>query len=199
MKEKFVNSSINFVSKYKTYNELDLIKLKYGFEGLYSLILKTTITILASIILNVFQETLLLMLFYLGLRTFSYGLHAKSNIACWITTLTIYIGIPILSKFITIPIIISYSILIISLISMILWAPADTPKKPLIRKIQRQKCKIFAIIVAIAYIIIFTINKINVINNMIIYASLIQIIFINPLTYKLTNTRFNNYKYYHKK
>ena len=81
---------------------------------------------------------------------------------------------------------------------MILWAPADTPKKPLIRKEQRRKCKILSIIIVLIYTLIFLINKNPIINNSIIYALIIQIIFINPLTYKLTKTQFNNYKYYKK-
>ena len=93
----------------------------------------------------------------------------------------------------------SYIALIVALISMILWAPADTPKKPLIRKENRKKCKIISIIVVIIYtIIIFTVNN-TMITTSITYALIIQSIVINPLTYKTTKTQFNNYKYYKKK
>ena len=199
MKEKFINSSINLVCRYQECDDLKLKRLRYGLEGMYSLIVKLSVVIIISIITNTSKETLLFLLFYAGIRTFSYGMHAKSNIACWITTITIYNIIPILLFNIYIPRYIGYTILGIALISMILWAPADTPNKPLIRKKQRQKCKVLSIIIVLIYTIIYLMNKALIINNALLYALIIQIIFINPLTYKITNTQFNNYKHYKKK
>ena len=198
MKEKFVSSSINFISKYQKCDDLKLKRLKYGLEGIYSLVVKTFVVLIISIITQTLIETLLLMIFYAGIRTFSYGMHAKNNITCWITTILIYNGCPLLIANINLPTLMGYIILFIALISMILWAPADTPKKPLIRKEQRKKCKILSIIIILIYTLIFLINKNSIINNSIIYALIIEIIFINPLTYKLTKTQFNNYKYYKK-
>ena len=199
MKEKFINSSINLVCRYQECDDLKLKRLRYGLEGMYSLIVKLSVVIIISIITNTIRETLLFLLFYAGIRTFSYGMHAKSNIACWITTITIYNIIPILLSSISVPRYIGYIILGIALISMILWAPADTPNKQLIRKKQRQKCKILSIIIVLIYTIIYLMNKTLIINNALLYALTIQIIFINPLTYKITNTQFNNYKHYKKK
>lgn len=198
MKEKFVNSSINFISKYQECDELKLKRLKYGLEGIYSLVVKAIVIIIISIITNTLKETALLMLFYAGIRTFSYGMHAKSNLACWISSILIYNGIPLFITYINIPNYIGYIILGISLIAMLLWAPADTPKRPLIRKNQRIKCKILSIIVVIIYTLIYLFSNSSLINNTILFALLIQIVFINPLSYKLTNTQFNNYKYYKK-
>ena len=198
MKEKFVNSSISFISKYQECDDLKLKRLKYGLEGIYSLIIKTIVVIIISIFTKTIQETILLILFYAGIRTFSYGMHAKSNLSCWITTLLIYNGIPLFTQKIDIPNNIGYIILGGALISMILWAPADTPKKPLIRKNQRTKCKILSIIVVLIYSLIYLFSNSIIIKQMIIFALIIQTIIINPLSYKLTNTKFNNYKY-HKK
>lgn len=159
MKEKFVSSSINFISKYQKCDDLKLKRLKYGLEGIYSLVVKTFVVLIISIITQTLIETLLLMIFYAGIRTFSYGMHAKNNITCWITTILIYNGCPLLIANINLPTLMGYIILFIALISMILWAPADTPKKPLIRKEQRKKCKILSIIIILIYTLIFLINK----------------------------------------
>lgn len=199
MKEKFINSSLTLINKYQECDDLKIIKLKYGLEGLYSLLIKLTAVIIISLLTGTVKETLLFLLFYTGIRTYSYGLHAKSNIACWITTILIYNIIPLIIKNYNIPDYIGYIVLIISFISMILWAPADTPKKPLIRKKDRIKCKIISTITIVIYTVIFLINNITIINNALIYSLIIQTIFINPIIYKITNTQFNNYKYYHKK
>ena len=198
MKEKFINSSINFISKYQECDDLKLKRLKYGLEGIYSLIVKISVVILISIITKTLTETLLFILFYAGIRTFSFGWHAKSNIACWITTLLIYNVILYFIINIDYPIYIGYIILAISLISMLLWAPADTPKRPLIRKKQRLKSKILSITVLVLYAVIYVTINSNPLKNIILYSLLIQTILINPVTYKITNTRFNNYKYYKK-
>ena len=198
MKEKFINLSINFISKYQECDDLKLKRLKYGLEGIYSLIVKISVVILISIITKTLTETLLFILFYAGIRTFSFGWHAKSNIACWITTLLIYNVILYFIINIDYPIYIGYIILGISLISMLLWAPADTPKRPLIRKKQRLKSKILSITVLVLYAVIYVTINSNPLKNIILYSLLIQTILINPITYKITNTRFNNYKYYKK-
>lgn len=199
MKEKFINSSLTFIMKYQECDDLKIKKLKYGLEGIYSLIVKLSVVILIALLTNNLSTTLLFLLFYAGIRTFSFGWHAKSNIACWISTITIYNIIPLLIIKITIPNIIGYVILGIALLSMIIWAPADTPKRPLIRKEQRLKAKILSILVITLYFIIYLITDIQIIKNSILYAITIQTILVNPLTYKLTNTQFNNYKYYKKK
>ena len=199
MKEKFINSSISFISKYEECDDLKVKKLKYGLEGIYNLLVKLVVVLLIAILTNTIKETALLILFYAGIRTFSFGWHAKSSLGCWVSSLLVYIIIPVFLINKQIPTYIGYIILGIALISMILWAPADTPKRPLIRKNQRLKAKIISILIVLLYsILYFTINN-SVIKNVIIYALLIQTILINPLTYKITNTRFNNYKYYKKK
>ncbi len=199
MKEKFINSSINLVCRYQECDDLKLKRLRYGLEGMYSLIVKISIVILISIFTQTIIETLLLIAFYTGIRTFSFGWHAKSNITCWITTITLYNGLPFLIKYTTIPNIVGYITLGIGIISMILWAPADTPRRPLIRKKQRRKAKIVSILVIIIYTVIYILTDLMIIKNAISYGLLMQIIFINPLTYKLTKTPFNNYKNYKKK
>ncbi len=199
MKEKFINSSITFINKYQECDDLKMKKLKYGLEGIYNLIVKLTVVIIISLITKTIIETLLFILFYAGIRTFSFGWHAKSSLGCWITTITIYNIIPFLIANLNIPHLGGYIILSIAFISVLLWAPADTPKRPLIRKKPRLKAKIASSLIIIIYFLIYFKSNNNLINNALLFSLIIQIIFINPLTYKLTKTRFNNYKYYKKK
>lgn len=73
MKQKFVNSSINFITKYQECDDLKLKRLKYGLEGIYSLVVKISVVILISIFTQTLIETLLFIFFYAGIRTFSFG------------------------------------------------------------------------------------------------------------------------------
>ena len=199
MKEKFITNSINFINKYEECDKLKLLKLKYGLEGIYNLFFKTVVVILIAILTSSLKETLYIILFYAGVRTFSYGIHAKSSLACWITTITFYNIIPLLTKTLNIPTFMGYTTLILGFLSMLFFAPADTPKKPIINKKNRIIFKILSLLIVALYSIIYIYSKNNILNNALIYALLIQIVCINPITYKLTKTKFNNYKYYHKK
>jgi len=199
MKEKFVNSSLNFITKYQECDKHKLVQLRYGLEGIYGMFFKLFIVFIIAILTGTIKETSLFLLFYTGLRSSSYGIHAKNSFQCWISTITIYNVIPLIIKNYNVSNEVGYIILIISFISMALWSPADTPKKPLIRKKNRTICKITSCIIVIIYTIIFILNKNALVNNGLIYALTIQSILINPITYKITNTQFNNYKYYKKK
>ena len=50
MKQKFVNSSINFITKYQECDDLKLKRLKYGLEGIYSLVVKLTVVLIIAIL-----------------------------------------------------------------------------------------------------------------------------------------------------
>lgn len=199
MKERFVDSSIKFINKYEECDDLKIKRLKYGLEGIYGTIIKLIVVIVIAAIFQSLKETCLILVFYALIRTFSYGLHSKSSAACWITTILIYNVIPVLTKNFIIPDYIGYIVLGVSLLSVLLWAPADTPKKPLIRKKHRTKCKVLAVIIVLMYSIIYCFSQNISINNTLIYALFVECILINPVTYRLTKTQFKNYKYYKKK
>ena len=98
MKDKFVNSSIKFIMKYQECDDLKLKKLNYGLQGIYSLVVKLIVIIIISIITKTISQTLLFLLFYSGIRTYSFGWHAKTNIGCWISSIIVYNIIPLLIK-----------------------------------------------------------------------------------------------------
>ena len=111
MKEKFISKSIDFINKYETCDDLKLLKLKYGLEGIYNIVFKIIVVLFIAIITKTLKETIFVILFYGGLRTFSYGIHAKTSLACWITTPILYNLIPIMIKNFVIPSYIGYIIL----------------------------------------------------------------------------------------
>ncbi len=198
MKELFINKSISLITKYKVSSEKDIKIYKYGLDGLYNLITKTLVVLLVTLLLKTAKEFGLILIFYALLRTFGFGIHANSSLKCWISTLTIYIVGSILVKEIIITKTISLIIWTLSFISFILWAPADTPKRPLIRKEQRKKLKFKVCIITITYLLLIAHINSKIVINSISYALTIQMICVNPITYKLTKTQFNNYKYYKK-
>ena len=194
MKKKFIDSSLKLISNNHHMNDLDIKKYRYGLEALYNLTTKMIVMIIISLILNIELEFLALVIIYSIFRLYGFGIHMKTSLLCWFTTVPIYIGGCFLMKNIIFPSYISYILWIVGFISFILFAPADTPARPLIHRDKRIRAKILSIvIVIISFVIYINIHDV-VIKNLILYGLLIESISINPLTYILFNTEFNNYK-----
>ena len=196
MKKKFINNSLKYIESKQSLTELDKKKIKYGLEGLYNLTTKFIVLIILAIIFDLMIELILLTSIYGLLRLYGFGLHAKKSWQCWITTIPIYIGGCFFIKYAILSPYITYIIWLFGLISFLLFAPADTKSRPLIHK--EKRIKILSISIVIILFIINVFLKINIFLNATIYALTLESIIINPITYKIFNVPYNNYKTFQK-
>ena len=196
MKEFVVNKSLNLIKKKYNYTDVEYEKITYGLEVLYLGISKILVIYLVSFLFGCIKETLIFSIFIAPLRSFSYGIHAKKSWHCYISSLIAFILFPYLFVKFSIPLILKILICIFTIISMILFAPADTHKRPIVNKKMREKLKIKALAVSLIYIGIVFIYKNEFVTNIILLAMIVQSIVINPITYKLFNLPYNNYKEY---
>ncbi len=196
MNEKFADIVINHIKKKQELSVSDERICRYGIEGLFSFFIKTAVILVISLFFNLFTEVLIFMLIYGPLRSFGFGIHASKDIYCWITSIIIYIIIPYISAIISITYIIYYSLFIVFSTLMVIYSPADTPKRPLIRANKRKRNQKLLLIFSIIYFIasIFITN--NFIDNAMLIAIGLQAVCVNPITYKIFNTQYNNYLYY---
>ena len=197
MKQKILNNVIiNIKKNNPNYTEEKLEIISYGLESLYLTITKIIIIILLAIILKIFKEVIYLILFYNIIRLFAFGLHAKNSIACLITSVSIFIGGVYLS-YLNINLTIKIILSLISLILIIIYAPADTEKRPLINIKKRKRFKVLSIITStIMTILIIYFHK-YYISNLMLIGYVEATIMILPITYKLYGLPYNNYKRYH--
>ena len=151
MKRKFIKQSLNFIKSKKKITNLEEKKLLYGLEAFYNLFTKTIVLIILAIIFDCLKELILLTFIYSTLRLYGFGIHAKTSLQCWFTTLPIYIGGCLFIRYCELPIVILYILWIFSFISFILFAPADTPARPLIHKEKRIRAKILSIVIQTIY------------------------------------------------
>jgi accessory gene regulator B len=194
MKKKFLIYSTGLIKQY--YPEIDDIKMeeyRYNLEGFYLTISKMLIIFPLAIIIGVFKEMIILLVFYNLIRETAHGLHASKSWICLISSAIIFIGCPLLAKIITIPFIYQIILEIIGLILIALYAPADTKKAPIIKKVKRKKLKIHSIINCLFLIIINLFIKNSTISNIIIISIWIGVFLILPISYKLFNQTYNNY------
>ena len=197
MKKLIINKCMELVTTYnKDLSQRYIDKIKYGLEGLYLTITKLIFILIISIILGIWKETLLLILIFNGIRLTAFGVHAKRSIDCLISSTLFFILFPILCIKLTIPLIVKEIIFIPLVILIGILAPADTEKRPLINKKKRKIYKILSIIISIIYMTIAIVIKDNTLSNCFIFAVVIQIIIMLPITYKIFGVSYNNYKNY---
>ncbi len=184
MKEKVVDNIMNNI-KNNTSNlsSTKLAEIRYGLYGLYSLLTKTSVVILLAIILNIFKEFIIFLIFYSFLRGVGYGCHAKTNLQCWIFSTVLLLGIPLVSININISENIKVIIWLILFINFLVFAPADTEKRPMINKIRKVKFK--SAILLLSFIYLYLIIKFENISNLIIGSMILEGILVNPLGYIL--------------
>lgn len=197
MKKLIINKCMELVTTYnKDLSQRDIDKIKYGLEGLYLTITKLIFIIIVSIILGIWKETLLLILIFNGIRLTAFGVHAKRSIDCLISSTLFFILFPIICIKITIPLIVKVILFIPLTVLIGIFAPADTEKRPLINKKKRKIYKMLSIMISIIYMTIAIVIKDNTLSNCFIFAIVIQIIIMLPITYKIFGVSYNNYKTY---
>ena len=192
MKEKFLNSCINFITKYNNYTDKDIKKLRYGLEGIYLTLTKTIIILLLSLVLKIFFEVIIVIVLFNIIRYFGFGFHAEKSWQCLLMSIFNFIIIPYILLSININFYLNILISAVCIVSFILWAPADTVKRPLKDKKKRLIRKIVTTTIGILFSV-FSIFLINY-RAIILSALIIQFIVVCPLTYLIMNQSFDNYK-----
>lgn len=190
------NMVVSFIKNNTSASEEDLIKIQYGVQIIIFNLFKGIILLCTAYLLGVFKYTLLAILFFGILRSFASGVHASSTIECIILNYIIFLGNVYLSINLSVNIVIKSIIFAISLILVLIYAPADTKERPLVSKSLRKSLKIKStIVVMICYIVTLLIRN-NIYGNLIMFAILEGSLVITPLVYKLLGKSYYNYKFY---
>ena len=194
MKARFMNNTIAFLQKYNTYSKEDIEKLEYGLEGIYLTITKLIILFFIATLLGVVKEFITLLLLFNIIRYTGFGFHAEKSYQCLIISTFCFLIIPIFFINIVLSKVIYIAICIFCIINFLLFAPADTIKRPLPNKKKRIIRKITTTIIGLIYSILSIVFYNHWISAILISAMINQVIVINPLTYKILKQTYNNYK-----
>lgn len=196
MKQLFLDKTIKFITKYQSYNQEEMEKLLYGLEGIYLTLTKLVFIFVVSLFLGILREVIILLLLFNVIRYTGFGFHAKRSIECLIFSSVCFIIVPYIMMNINFNNIMILTIYSLCLLSYILYAPADTVKRPLPNKKKRKIRKVATVIISIIYLaLIFILNN-NTMTALILSALINEMIMILPITYKLFKQPYNNYKTY---
>lgn len=196
MKASFINNTIAFLQKYNTYSKEDIEKLEYGLEGIYLTFTKLILLFFIATLLGFVKEFVILLLLFNVIRYTGFGFHAEKSYQCLIISAFCFLIIPLFFINIVLSKSIYIVICIFCTINYLLFAPADTIKRPLPNKKKRIIRKIITTIIGLVYSILSIVFYDHWISAILISTLLIQVIVINPLTYKILKQPYNNYKNY---
>lgn len=194
MKEKILDFCITFLQKNNDYSELELKKLRYGLEGIYLTLTKTIIILLVAFILGILKETLICLLFFNIIRYFAFGFHAEKSFHCLLLSLFNFVAIPYVLLKVNNSLVLNIIISLLCLVFILIFAPADTVKRPLKDKKKRIKRKIFTFLIGCLYTLLIVFLKNSFISDILVSTLIITVIVINPITYKIFGQPYNNYK-----
>lgn len=195
MKNAFLTHSINFIALNKNgLSDEEREKLAYGLEGIYLTVTKAIIIFLIAIILNFVKEFVITLILFNIIRYPGFGFHATKSTICLISSTLLILGLPYLFTHVEIPLIVKILLCVISCVCFIIFAPADTVKRPLTNKKKRKIRKIYASCLAFIYSFIVIYFDKMMISNLTLAALVIETIFISPIMYIIFKESYNNYK-----
>lgn len=194
MKQLFLENSMNFICKYQSISDYDKKKVKYGLEGLYLTITKMVLLTILVLLLNMFKEFILVVVFFNVIRYTGFGFHAEKSYQCLLFSTFNFIAIPFLLLHIQLSNFFVYTICAICIFYYLLFAPADTKKRPLSNKRKRIIRKIITVMIGFIYTLMIILLNNTYWTSIILSAMIIQAIIISPLIYRLFNQPYNNYK-----
>lgn len=197
MKKWFLSTVRNNIKKqYPKYTNQKIDEIMYGIEGIYLTITKTIIIFSIAIVTGIFKNLFFLLIAFNFIRLFAFGMHANNSWVCLFFSSFIFLGFTVACKYLVLNINLVIILYLIIFTTICLYAPADTIKRPLIKRKKRIKFKILSIIVVILYLIITLYFKNNYVTNYLLFGLIIECILILPITYRLFKMPYNNYKTY---
>ncbi len=199
MKKFIINSCINYLRKYKYYTDTEIKEIEYGLLGIYLTFSKIIVISIVALVLGIFKEMLIFMVFFNILRTTGFGLHATKSWICLISSTFIFIWIPFMCINLNINIYLKVVICILGIILMYKNAPADTYKRPIVNKKRRMIYKTISTIMTVIFSFIAILINNEFMSNCLIFSIILENCLISPYIYKLFKLPYNNYITYLKK
>lgn len=188
-----MNFIMNYIKRNGNYSNIELLEIEYGLTGIYLTISKIIIIFFIAFCLGLFKEMIIFMIFFNVIRTTAFGLHATKSWICLVSSSLVFIGVPLICKYLEINIFIKGLLLIISTLLIYTNAPADTKKRPIVNKIRRRVLKYISTFIAISFLISSLMITNNFISNCLLFAIILEDFLISPFVYRIFNLPYNNY------
>lgn len=112
---------------------------QYGFQCFLEVSTNTICSIIIALLLHMLPECLFFFLLFIPMRSFSGGLHLKTYFPCFIGSCLILTSTLLIVKYVTVPILLSFTLYIFCTIIILIIGPVDHPN----REVDSQENRIF--------------------------------------------------------
>ena len=167
--------------------------INYGLQNIVGEIPKIFLLFIISFILGMLKEVLFMFIVLTPYRGASGGFHLKTHIGCILCTNIIYCGNAILSSLIVLPENVKWILVAITLVIGILcvtkYAPADTENLPILTKKERHTKKTLSYLFLGVNLIAVVLVPNETISNILLFGTMIQTMSITKLAYKITKNQ----------
>lgn len=194
MKQLFLDSSMNLICKYQSFSDYDKKKLRYGLEGIYLTITKLVILLILAFILDMFLEFVLVTVLFNVIRYTGFGFHAEKSYQCLFFSILNFVAIPFLLLHIHLSDFAVYVICAFCNVHYLLFAPADTKKRPLSNKRKRIIRKTLTVLIGLCYTLAIVLLHNEFWTDIFLSALVIEMLAVSPIVYLLLGQPYNNYK-----
>lgn len=173
--------------------------IMYGIQLIIGEIPKVFSVFIVGALLGLWWQTLLSFWILLPYKYASGGFHLKSHLGCFLGTNLIYCGNAYISTIINLDvyakIILIVLNLILGIIMVSIYAPADTINLPILTKKERSMKKTLSYIFLVINMLLALIIQNTVISNLLIFGTAIQTFSITRLAYKITKNEYGYESY----
>lgn len=194
MIEKISNKILELISnKNQTEEEKEI--LLFGITRIVEDIPKTIGIVIIGLILGIIKEMAIVTLIIMLYKTFTGGVHAKTNWGCFAYSLIFYLAIIYSAKYLVFAGIVKYSIYaiiyIFSMYTIFVYVPADVPEIPKVNLKLRKQLKIKSIVMLnLIYLVSLVILKDVLIQNLVIYSVFYISIMTTRTIYKIFKAEY---------
>lgn len=173
--------------------------IEYGIELIIGEMPKVFSVFIIGALLGYWWQTLLAFLMILPYKYASGGFHLKTHIGCFICTNVCYCGNAILSSVITFDVKLKIVLIILNLLVGIImitkYAPADTVNLPILTKKERKFKRILSYVFLSINMMVALLIPNTTISNLLIFGTTIQTFSITRLAYIITKNEYGYESY----
>lgn len=176
----------------------DYLKLLYGMEVIVTNVFSLTILFVLSLILGTLIQSVAVLVGFNVIRRNASGAHAANSISCGLSSSVLFIIVPWLLRGYTIDNFVVAPVFCTIMTLLCLYAPADTESKPLVGKKKRARLRKHALIAGALLMAVTLLIGDNSLKTWFTLGAVYETISILPITYRVLNKKYRNYKYYEK-
>ena len=178
--------------------EEKLEQINYGIAIFIANSYKYIFIFIVAWLLKVFGYMLVALFGFGFLRTFAAGLHGKKEWTCFVSTTSFVFGTIYVSMHISINFPILTLVYVVSMLLVYLYAPSDTEERPIYSKSYRKKMKLLSCLAVMILYLISIRYYGTIISNILVISTVIAVILIIPVSYRLTNNVYGTGLYTNK-